>query len=167
MFLKPDAETAVHVKRLLDLGFDPPDRLLTVYRTLAEGLSRAAEAMRYIAVATTMQHPGTTELQMARDAKVLVNAVAPLLGPMVQDMLMLQLRHAMETEAINANERAVGASLPAPATSRSPSRTSSDSPDWARRFRLRNSNSSPTASPTPPAMWRCHRCGSSRRSAMR
>lgn len=111
VFLKPDAETAVHVKRFLDLGFDP-DRLLTVYRLLAEGLSRAAEAMRYTAVATTMQHPGTTELEMAQGAQVLVSAAAPLLGPMVQDMLMLQLRHAMETEAINANERAVGASLP-------------------------------------------------------
>ncbi len=111
VFLKPDAETAVHIKRFLDLGFDP-DRLLTVVRLLAEGLSRAAEAMRYTAVATTMQHPGTTELQMAQGAQVLVSAAAPLLGPMVQDMLMLQLRHAMETEAINANERAVGASLP-------------------------------------------------------
>ena len=31
---------------------------------------------------------------------------------MIQDMLMLQLRHAMETEAVNANERAAGAPLP-------------------------------------------------------
>ncbi len=111
VFLKPDAETAVHIKRFLDLGFDP-DRLLTVVRVLAEGLSHAAEAMRYTAVAATMQRPGTTELEMARSAQVLVSAAAPLLGPMVQDMLMLQLRHAMETEAINANERALGASLP-------------------------------------------------------
>ncbi len=111
VFLKPDAESAVHIKRFLDLGFDP-DRLLTVVRVLAEGLSHAAEAMRYTAVAATMQHPGTTELEMAKSAQVLVSAAEPLIGPMVQDMLMLQLRHAMETEAINANERAVGASLP-------------------------------------------------------
>ncbi|MCX2930833.1 adenylate/guanylate cyclase domain-containing protein [Mycobacterium sp. CVI_P3] len=111
VFSKPDAESAVHIKRFLDLGFDP-DRLLTVVRVLAEGLSHAAEAMRYTAVATTMQHPGTTELEMARGARELVAAAAPLLGPMVQDMLMLQLRHAMETEAVNANERAAGAPLP-------------------------------------------------------
>lgn len=111
IFLKPDAESVVHIKRFLDLGFDP-ERLLAVVRVLAEGLSHAAEAMRYTAVATTMQHPGTTELQMAQGAQVLVSAAAPLLGPMVQDMLMLQLRHAMETEAINANERAAGAPLP-------------------------------------------------------
>lgn len=111
VFLRPDAETAMHIKRFLDLGFDP-DRLLTVVRVLAEGLSHAAEAMRYTAVATTMQHPGTTELEMAQRSQVLVSVAAPLLGPMVQDMLMLQLRHAMETEAINANERAAGAPLP-------------------------------------------------------
>lgn len=111
VFLKPDAESAVHIKRFLDLGFDP-ERLLTVVRVLAEGLSHAAEAMRYTAVAMTMQRPGTTELEMAQSAQVLVSAAAPLLGPMVQDMLQLQLRHAMETEAINANERAIGAPLP-------------------------------------------------------
>lgn len=111
VFLRPDAEAAVHIKRFLDLGIDP-DQLMTVVRLLAEGLSRVAEAMRYTAVATTMQHPGTTELQMAQGAQVLVSAAAPLLGPMVQDMLMLQLRHAMETEAVNANERAAGAPLP-------------------------------------------------------
>ncbi|GAY17303.1 adenylate/guanylate cyclase domain-containing protein [Mycobacterium sp. shizuoka-1] len=111
VFLRPDAETAVHIKRFLDLGIDA-DQLLTVVRLLAEGLSHAAEAMRYTAVATTMRHPGTTELEMARGAKELVAAAAPLLGPMVQDMLALQLRHAMETEAVNANERAAGAPLP-------------------------------------------------------
>ncbi len=31
---------------------------------------------------------------------------------MIQDMLMMQLRHAMETEAVNANERRAGAPLP-------------------------------------------------------
>ena len=111
VFLRPDAETAVHIKRFLDLGIDQ-DQLLTVVRLLAEGLSHAAEAMRYTAVATTMQHPGTTELEMARGAQALVSAAAPLLGPMVQDMLLLQLRHAMETEAVNASERAAGAPLP-------------------------------------------------------
>jgi adenylate cyclase len=111
VFLRPDAETVVHIKRFLDLGFDP-DQLLIVVRVLAEGLSRAAEAMRYTGVATTMQHAGTTELEMAKGVQALVSSAAPLLGPMIQDMLMLQLRHAMETEAVNASERAAGAPLP-------------------------------------------------------
>ncbi|MGY4711410.1 adenylate cyclase regulatory domain-containing protein [Mycolicibacterium sp. CBM1] len=111
VYLRPDAESAIHIKKFLSLGIDP-DQLLTVVRLLAEGLSRAAEAMRHTAVATTMLRPGTTELEMAQGAQALVSAAAPLLGPMVQDMLMLQLRHAMETEAVNANERATGAPLP-------------------------------------------------------
>jgi adenylate cyclase len=35
-----------------------------------------------------------------------------LLGPMMEDMLFMQLRHMMETEAINAAERAAGKPLP-------------------------------------------------------
>jgi adenylate cyclase len=40
-----------------------------------------------------------------------VSQIAPLLGPMIEDMLLLQLRHALETEAVNASERAQGAPL--------------------------------------------------------
>ena len=110
VYLKPDAEIVDHIKRFLDLGLDP-DQLLTVVRVLAEGLSHAAEAMRYTGVASTMC-AGTTELEMAKGVQALVSNAAPLLGPMIQDMLMLQLRHAMETEAVNASERAAGAPLP-------------------------------------------------------
>jgi adenylate cyclase len=35
-----------------------------------------------------------------------------LLGPMIEDMLFMQLRHMLETEAVNASERAAGAPLP-------------------------------------------------------
>ena len=110
VFMRPDGDPAVHIKRFLELGFDA-DQLLSIVRVLAEGLSHAAEVMRYTAVATTLR-PGATELDIAKGSHALVSAAAPLLGPMIQDMLMLQLRHAMETEAVNANERAAGAPLP-------------------------------------------------------
>ncbi len=123
--------------------------------------------MRYTAVAATMQHPGTTELEMAKSAQVLVSAAEPLIGPMVQDMLMLQLRHAMETEAINANERAVGASLPG---ARQVAIAFADLVGFTRLGEM-----------VPPeeleqlanrladaaAMWRYRRCDSSRRSGTR
>jgi adenylate cyclase len=35
-----------------------------------------------------------------------------MLGPMIQNMLFMQLRHMMETEAVNAAERAAGKPLP-------------------------------------------------------
>ena len=110
VFMRPDGDTAVHIKRFIDAGIDP-DLMLSVVRVLAEGLSNAAEVMRTTALAAVM-HPGARELEIAKSAQALVSEMAPLLGPMIQDMLMLQLRHSMETEAVNANERAAGAPLP-------------------------------------------------------
>nr|WP_243841514.1 adenylate/guanylate cyclase domain-containing protein [Mycobacterium sp. DL592] len=110
VFMRLDGATAVHIKRFIDRGIDP-DLMLTVVRVLADGLSHAAEVMRTTALAAVM-HPGASELEIARSAQALVGEMAPLLGPMIQDMLMLQLRHALETEAVNANERAAGAPLP-------------------------------------------------------
>jgi adenylate cyclase len=110
VFMRPDGDTAVHIKGFIDHGIDP-DMMLTVVRVLAEGLSHAAEVMRTTALAAVM-HPGATELQIAQGSQAVVSEMAPLLGPMIQDMLMLQLRHALETEAVNASERAAGAPLP-------------------------------------------------------
>ena len=110
VYLRADGEAVLHTAKFLELGFDA-DQLLQVTRTLAEGLSNAAEMMRYTALATVLQ-PGATELETAKGSELVVAAVAPLLGPMIEDMLMLQLRHAMETEAVNASERAAGAPLP-------------------------------------------------------
>lgn len=110
VFMRPDGDTAAHIKRFLDLGFDP-DQMLAVVRVLADGLANAAEVMRGAALGAVLR-PGVTELEIARGAQAVVGAVAPLLGPMIEDLLLLQLRHAAETEAVNANERAVGTPLP-------------------------------------------------------
>jgi adenylate cyclase len=110
VFMRPDGDTAVHIKRFLDLGIDP-EQMLTVVRVLAEGLSNAAEVMRSAALGPVF-HPGVTELEIAKGSQALVSQAAPLLGPMIQDMLLLQLRHVAETDAINANERRAGAPLP-------------------------------------------------------
>jgi len=110
VFMRPDGDAVVHIKRFIESGIDPED-MLTVVRVLAEGLSRAAEVMRYAALAAVLR-PGASELEIAKGSQALVSAVAPLLGPMIQDMLMLQLRHSMETETVNANERAAGAPVP-------------------------------------------------------
>lgn len=110
VFMRADGEFALHIRRFLDLGIDS-GKLLNVVRLLAEGLSRAAEMMR-VSLAATVMHPGVTEREMAADATAVVENLAPSLGPMIQDMLMLQLRHAVETEAFNAAERAAGAAMP-------------------------------------------------------
>jgi adenylate cyclase len=108
--MRADGEAAAHVQRFVDLGLNP-DQMLLAARVLAEGLSHAAEVMRYTALSAIM-HPGATELQIAQASKELVSRIEPMLGPMVTDMLYMQLRHMMETEAVNAGERAAGKPLP-------------------------------------------------------
>jgi adenylate cyclase len=108
--LRADGTAAAHAKQFIELGI-APDQVVQVVRVLTEGLSHAAEVMRYTALATIMQ-PGATELEIAQRSLALTSQIAPLLGPMIEDMLLMQLRHMMETEAVNASERAAGAPLP-------------------------------------------------------
>jgi adenylate cyclase len=108
--LRADGVAAAHAKHFVELGIDPEDAVLVV-RVLAEGLSHAAEVMRYSALAAILR-PGVTELEIAKASQALVTRIVPLLGPMVEDMLFMHLRHMMETEAVNASERAAGAPLP-------------------------------------------------------
>ncbi|WP_232000620.1 adenylate/guanylate cyclase domain-containing protein [Mycobacterium kyorinense] len=108
--MRADAEAAAHVQRFLETGLDP-DHLVQVVRVLAEGLSHAAEVMRYTALAAILR-PGATELEIAQKSQALVGEIAPLLGPWIEDMLFMHLRHQMETEAVNASERAAGSALP-------------------------------------------------------
>lgn len=108
--LRADGAAAAHAKEFIELGI-APDQLVQIVSTLAEGLSHAAEVMRYSALSTILE-PGATELQTAKRSLALTSQVTPLLGPMIEDMLLMQLRHMMETEAVNASERAAGAPLP-------------------------------------------------------
>ncbi|MBN3509781.1 adenylate/guanylate cyclase domain-containing protein [Mycolicibacterium septicum] len=110
VLLRADAEAVGFAERFLELGI-APDQLVLITRVLSEGLGRAAEVMRYAALAAVLT-PGATELETAKASEALVAEAAPLIGPMIRDMLFVQLRHAMETEAVNASERAEGLPLP-------------------------------------------------------
>lgn len=110
VYLEADAQAITHLAKFLQLGLDP-DELLETTRTLAEGLSKAAAIMRYTVLAAAIR-PGVTEVEIAQASEALVSAAAPLLGPMIHDMLLLQLRHAMENEAVSAAELASGHPLP-------------------------------------------------------
>jgi adenylate cyclase len=108
--LRADGAVVAHAKEFIELGISP-DQVVQVVRVLAEGLSRAAEVMRYTALSTILR-PGASELEIGQASYALVTRIAPMLGPMIEDMLFMQLRHMMETEAVNASERAAGAPLP-------------------------------------------------------
>lgn len=110
VYLRADGDVVAHTAEFLKLGFDT-DQILVATRTLAEGLSNAAEIMRHTALAAVLR-AGASELEIAQASERVVGDVAPLLGPMITDMLLLQLRHALESEAITASERAAGEPLP-------------------------------------------------------
>ncbi|WP_286275356.1 adenylate/guanylate cyclase domain-containing protein [Mycobacterium antarcticum] len=107
---KSDGDAFGSARRFLELGITP-DQVVLVLQVLAEGLTRAADVMRYAALAAVLR-PGATELETAMASEALVEQVAPLLAPMIADTLRLQLMHIMETEAVTNTERAEGIPLP-------------------------------------------------------
>jgi Adenylate cyclase regulatory domain len=121
--------------------------------------------MRQAALEAVLQ-PGVSELQIAQAYEALVRQISPLLGPMIEDLLRLQLRHSLETEAVNAAERAAG-TLPGARQVAVHSLTSSDSPALVRRCRPRNWNSSPADWRILPATSPSLPFGSSRRLGTR
>ena len=100
--VRPPREQGVFI----DLGFSR-EQLITVSRVLGQGLAQTAEVMRQVVLEAVLQ-PGASELQIAQSYGVLVQQVSPLLGPLCEDVLRLQLRHTLETEAISAAERRAG-----------------------------------------------------------
>lgn len=101
-----DVDSARMIDEFRDLGL-PMEQVLMVTRVLAHGLSQAAEVMRQAALDAVLT-PGATELELAQRYGALVEALTPRLGPMVHELLLIQLRHTLETEALNAEERAAG-----------------------------------------------------------
>jgi adenylate cyclase len=110
VYLRADAEAAAFAQHFIEMGIEP-DQIVKITRILADGLSRAAEAMRYAGLASVLD-PSASELDIAKNGEAVMRAADPLLGPMIQEMLRLQLRHLMETEAISASERAEGQRMP-------------------------------------------------------
>ena len=103
---RADAESVLEAARLVDLGLDP-EQVVLIVRLLMDGLTGAAATMRQAALRASL-HPGATELELAEAIEALAHDADPVLGPMVDALLRLALRHSVETEAINAVERSAG-----------------------------------------------------------
>lgn len=95
---RADAEAVLNAVRLVDLGLDPA-RVGLIVRLLVEGLTGPAVALRRAALQASLS-PGATELDLAKAFEHLTQQAEPLLGPMVDDLLRLVLRHSFETEAM-------------------------------------------------------------------
>jgi adenylate cyclase len=103
---RADAESVLSAARLVELGIHP-DHIVVIAQLLMEGFSRTAVMLRRAALKTLLR-PGATELELAQAMEALVKEGTPMLDPMIGDLLRLALRHSLETEAINAAERAAG-----------------------------------------------------------
>jgi adenylate cyclase len=104
---RADAESVLPATQLVQMGFDP-DELVLILRLLMDGLTHAAIVMRQ----TALQHllyPGTSELQLAQAAEAMSLQTDSLLGPLVENLLRMALRHSFQTEALDVTERASGA----------------------------------------------------------
>src|SRR5258708_28106945 len=95
-----DGEAVAHAKIFLDMGVDP-DETVAVMRVLMEGLQHAAAMMRRAAFRTLMR-PGASEIHFAEASEALARQAVPQVGPMVQDLLLMQLRQTFETSVAHA-----------------------------------------------------------------
>jgi adenylate cyclase len=103
---RADAEAVSHAKFFLDLGYEPNDAV-AVMRVLVETLGHAAAMMREAALKTLLR-PGASEVELALASEELAVRAAPMLGPLMDDLMRLELRHSFEIEAVTAAERAAG-----------------------------------------------------------
>jgi adenylate cyclase len=103
---RADGLAATHAKLFLDLGVDA-DETVAVMRVLMEGLQHAASMMHQAAF-KTLARPGASEIELAEAVEALAHQGVPQVGPMVQDLMLLALRHSFETWAVTAAERAAG-----------------------------------------------------------
>jgi adenylate cyclase len=104
--LRADSQAAANAKVFIDMGLSR-EQVIAVSRVLGQGLAQAAAVMRRVVLEAVIQ-PGATELQLAQAYEGVVRQFSPLLGPLLHDMLRMQLRRTLETEAVSVAERAAG-----------------------------------------------------------
>jgi adenylate cyclase len=83
------------------------EEIVELNRTLSRGLAPAAEVMRALVMKLVIQ-PGVGEHDLARRYAGAVAELAPTLGPLVTNLLTVQLRQMAQSEAITAAERSGG-----------------------------------------------------------
>jgi adenylate cyclase len=106
VLLRADGEAAALAKTFLDLGIDAEDTV-AVMRVLVESLDHAAAIMREAALKAILR-PGATEIELAAGSEQLALRAAPKLGPLMEGLIRMVLRHSFEIEAVTAAERAAG-----------------------------------------------------------
>jgi adenylate cyclase len=85
----------------------PEEDILTIGRLLGRGFSQAAEAMRGTAMRIVLE-PGLDERELAVRYAHAAGALAPMMEPLLGNLLKLHLSKLVQTELISAEEREAG-----------------------------------------------------------
>jgi adenylate cyclase len=104
--LRADAQAATRAKVFLDMGIGV-EETVALMRAIMASLGHVAALMREAALKVVLR-PGATELELAQESQELANRAAPHLGPMLDDLLRVEMRRAFEIGAVTAAERAAG-----------------------------------------------------------
>jgi adenylate cyclase len=83
------------------------EEILELLRTLSRGLVPAAEVMRALAMKLVIE-PGMSEYELARRYAQAAAQLSPSVGPLVANLLTVQLRQMAQNEVITAAERSGG-----------------------------------------------------------
>jgi len=101
-----ELQAAERLKVARALGV-PDEETLALLRVLGRSLSQIAESLRAMPLKMVIE-PGLSEAELAQRYAAAVEQMYPLVDPMVSSILTLHLRHATQTEVINALERSGG-----------------------------------------------------------
>jgi adenylate cyclase len=101
-----DVDAAILARTFLEAGVTE-EQQLAVVRVVGRGLAQAAEVMRATVLELVLE-PGASEAELARRIAERIEGFMPMVGPMLEQMARLHLRHMVRTEAISAAERADG-----------------------------------------------------------
>jgi adenylate cyclase len=106
IYTEADLE-AVRMRHVAQAAGISDEEILDLMRTLGRGLSQAAETMRTLTMRLVLE-PGVSEHELAQRYASAASQLAPMLGPLVTNLLNLHLRQMAQSEAINAAERSGG-----------------------------------------------------------
>ena len=110
LYLTVDSQLVGYAQQCLGLGL-PIEQVVAVVQVMTDGLAKTVEVMQFAALSAILQ-TDATELENAKAVAALTGFVAPLLGPMAQDMLRTQMLHALLQQEVAATERLTGPALP-------------------------------------------------------
>lgn len=102
VFHESDALAAHHTRSFLDAGLTK-EQLLATARVFGRGLAPAAEVMRGVAFEQALA-PGASEADLARRFAAVAGQLTPMMGPVIEQMLRLHLRHGLMAEILNAGD---------------------------------------------------------------